>query len=51
MDFTRINLMVPEDLKEKIEQIAEQEHRSFSGQVRLFLESGVRSTEMKNSKK
>ena len=50
MDFVRINLMIPEELKEKIEEIAEKEHRTFSGQVRLFLESGVRSTEIKQSK-
>lgn len=50
MELTRISLMITDELKEKIERVAENEHRSFSGQVRLFLESAINTIEMNGDK-
>jgi hypothetical protein len=42
MEYESLTLRIPTDLKHEIEQVAEREHRTLSGQVRFFLESAVR---------
>lgn len=40
-ETTTITAQVPTDLRDKINEIAEAEHRSASGQIRLFLEACI----------
>jgi hypothetical protein len=42
MEYESLTIRIPLDLKQMIEQVADSEHRSLSGQVRFFLESSVR---------
>jgi predicted transcriptional regulator len=36
------SISIPDDLAERVREIAEREHRTFSGQVSFFLSEGVR---------
>lgn len=40
-ETTTITAQVPPELRDEINRIAESEHRSASGQIRLFLESCI----------
>lgn len=40
-EMTTITAQVPTELRDKVNEIADREHRSASGQVRLWLESAI----------
>ena len=49
MKEVRIGLVMPQDLKDRVDDVAKKEDRTFSAQVRKFLQDGCDKEEAENA--